>query len=288
MLLTLTGCSGDTMGPGDPVGQIAFVRDGKIHVMLADGSEVRQVRVSGDVEYYPAWSPNGDMIAFSRVADTLGSRTVAGIYTMRLDGSQVRRVWGAVNCSDDPCHLIADESHPTWSPDGTRLAFTSNHENFFSYYTTRIYTVNLDGSQLIATNPVRDSLHLPDWYPAWSPDGSKIAFASYRAFPQLFAPGSNDDIYVMNPDGAGVVRLTNTPDWERWPAWSPDGSRLAFERRLLDRVDIYLMSADGSNVVQLVAAPSSRPTFSRAGRRTVARSPSPPTATATGKSTSST
>ncbi len=60
-----------------------------------------------------------------------------------------------------------------------------------------------------------------DSFPAWSPDGRRIAFESDR--------DGNDEIYVMNADGSGVTRLTDNDAIDRSPAWSPDGRRIAFD-----------------------------------------------------------
>lgn len=277
-LLSMAGCRAETLNPTAPAGRIAFVRVfgpepwyAKMFMMRSDGSDAHQLRSSNDAEWYAAWSPDGQRIAFRRVVDSLGAPHVAGINTMGADGSDLTRVWWDNNCSDSPCHLVGDQAHPTWSPDGSRLGFEDNHECFFvpetatNYCPTRIYTVNVDGSDLLLTNPVRDSLLLPDWSPAWSPDGTRIAFASMRAFSWVAAPGANNDIYLMNPDGTGVQRLTDSPIDEWWPAWAPDGRRLAFGRGS----KIYVMNADGTDVLPLTSGPGNdlHPSWSPDGTR---------------------
>jgi len=75
--------------------------------------------------------------------------------------------------------------------------------------------------------------------PAWSPDGSRIAFTSNR--------GGNNDIFVMNADGTGQVNLTNSFGADQWPSWSPDGTQIAFETYRNVKWEIYVMNAsDGS------------------------------------------
>jgi len=80
--------------------------------------------------------------------------------------------------------------------------------------------MNADGS-----SPRRLTSHpAADVDPAWSPDGTRIAFASER--------DKNAEIYVMNADGSGVVRVTTNETWDGHPTWSPDGRRIAFVRTL--------------------------------------------------------
>ena len=82
-----------------------------------------------------------------------------------------------------------------------------------------------------------------DRSPAWSPDGSRIAFESFR--------DRNHEIYVMNADGSDVIQLTDNRGFDRSPAWSPDGSRIAFDSDRDGNDEIYVMNADGSGQTNL-------------------------------------
>ena len=113
--------------------------------------------------------------------------------------------------------------------------------------------------------------------PTWSPDGRKIAVVSGRHGPE------NSEIYVMNADGSGQRRLTRNAAFDRAPAWSPDGRKIAFLRERDGKSGVYVMNADGSAQRRLTLDPPSKPL---PGRRTGGRSPSSPSATATGRSTS--
>ena len=79
-----------------------------------------------------------------------------------------------------------------------------------------------------------------DGSPAWSPDGTRLAFYSER--------DGNAEIYVMNADGSGVTRLTNTKADEGYPAWSPDGRTISFDSDRDGNFDVFAMNADGTNV----------------------------------------
>ena len=85
--------------------------------------------------------------------------------------------------------------------------------------------------------------------PTWSPDGARIAFASYR--------DGNAEIYAMNANGTDVIRLTNHSANDHDPAWSPDSVRIAFSRDRRDGnqiiPEIYLVNTDGTGVTQLTS-----------------------------------
>ena len=118
-----------------------------------------------------------------------------------------------------------------------------------------------DSSSLDPSAPVNLSNHFrDDWDPAWSPDGSQIAFVSDR--------DGNSEIYVMDADGENLTRLTNDPGDDYGPTWSPYG-RIAFMSDRDGNNEIYVMDADGENLTRLTNDPSSDygPTWSPDGRR---------------------
>jgi Tol biopolymer transport system component len=235
--------------------KIAFAssRDGarSIYVMDADGSNQRFIMASG---FAPAWSPDGTKIVF------VGNDS--DIYTMNADGTNRQRLTTSV----------AADTNPAWSPDGSKIVFSSNRNGDFE-----LFTMNPDGSgqSRRLAHATRD-LDQPNWAPdgvqivyvtlkerlgdfperniwvtnpsrfvtgfdgnggrdaftpAFSPDGAKIVFTRDQSF--LVSP----NVFVMNADGSGQVRLTTAsgfrPDWQRVPLGTPqpdidiDGDGLA-------------------------------------------------------------
>ena len=156
------------------------------------------------------------------------------------------------------------DHNPAWSPDGRRIAFIRDQKfknqnssiSLVAGATTgvqywadfEVYVMNADGSgqRQLTQNGGGD--------PAWSPDGRRIAFTSYRI--------GNSEVYLMNADGSGQRQLTRYPAQDGSPAWSPDGRRIAFSRSpadcglgFCDR-EVYLMNADGSGQRNLTRIPS--------------------------------
>ena len=148
------------------------------------------------------------------------------IFVMNQDGS------GQTNISTDPAF---NDFNPDWSPDGTKIAFTSTRDGNLEIYVMSSIGTNL---KRLTNNAASDS------NPEWSPDGSKIAFESSRY--------GNDDIYVMAFDGSGQTRLTVYPSFDVGPTWSPDGTKIAFRRGN----DIYVMDPFGFDQTKLSDAPT--------------------------------
>jgi len=153
-------------------------------------------------------------------------------------------------CVDQPLPSGAPDPEARFAFAGIngKIAFASDRAG-----DSDVWVMEADGS-----NPVNLTLtppgspHLPsDHDPVWSPDGARIAFVSDR---DQF---DNSDIYVMNADGTGVVRLTNDPGDDLEPSWSPDGTRIAFTSKREGSADIFILTVDGAFIMNLTRAPSS-------------------------------
>ena len=187
---------------------IAFTRNGHLYVMNHDGSGLRQLTNDPGQDHEPAWSPDGNRIAFTRYRGDRGYMMwgEAAIYVVNADGSGLVRLT-AVRDS-------IYEADPTWSPDGTRIAFFS-HRDSDQGLTTEIEVMNADG-----TNPVRlTNRKTLTHHPSWSPDGTRIAFQGWNAGVSAWS------IYLMQTDGANPVAIVSG-EGVYGPAWSPDGSQI--------------------------------------------------------------
>lgn len=181
--------------------QIGFVTDQngnyELYSMDADGTNLTRLTNDSSLDYGPFWSPDGTRIAFITNRD--GNFE---IYAMNADGSSPQNLTN--NPAEDGIQVMQEMMGLLdWSPDGTKIAFTTNRDG-----DEEIYVMDSTGAN--QTNLTNNSAI--DEKPVWSPDGSQLLFVTYRDF--------NSEIYVMNADGSAQTNITNTVnDNESYPSW---------------------------------------------------------------------
>jgi Tol biopolymer transport system component len=142
---------------------------------------------------------------------------------------------------DDQINLTFSTSRdrlPTWSPDGSRIAFVSDRDG-----NSEIYVMNADGTRQrrLTINVGSDS------FPAWSPEGDQLIFHSLR--------NGSWGIYGMNPDGSNQTLLAAVNSQVLVPRWSPNGGSILFTDRQ-EEANIYVMGADGADLRQITGGPA--------------------------------
>lgn len=185
-------------------------------------------------DYNPSISPDGAKVAFA--SDRYGSPQ---IFLARTDGGLV------VPLPTDPG--VCTSQYPSWSPDGRSLYWERKcGDGKFSIMKGDLrYDEDATGMLYASLPNIREltGQDADNRYPRVSPDGSKVAFTSYR--------DGNAEIYTMDSNGGGVARLTNSAADDDAPTWSSNGSQLAFASNRDGDYDIYMMNADGSGQVPL-------------------------------------
>lgn len=176
-----------------------------------------------------------------RIQGPSGNRDVQEIYIADYDGANPIKVTNTRTLNITP----------TWSPDNQAIAYTSYRPSggMGTFQDIVVSHIRIGKRETPANGDPRKQNYLP----IWSPDGSKIAFTTNR--------DGNPEIYVMNKDGSGVRRMTNSPGIDVSPTWSPTGGQLAWVSDRTGTARIYIMDADGSNHRVLINEECFRPTW---------------------------
>ena len=191
--------------------KIAFVSDRdatkerrskEIYIVDYDGFNPRRVTVNGSLNILPAWSPDGQKLAYTSYRQVTPGIFVASIFEMknvRLTGPQ------------------SQAFAPSWSPDGKRVAYASNAGG-----NMEIFVAGSEGGEArkITSSSASEAA------PCWSPTGNEIAFTSDR--------GGTPQIYLMDADGLNIRRLTTVGNWNDAAAWNPSKqfAEIAYTARL--------------------------------------------------------
>lgn len=249
---------------------------GDLYILDVQSGQMTRLTDHSFSDLYPAWSPDGQWIAFVRFNPDLPgcsplpvtlyeedkSCSQASLYLIHPDGSDLRLLL-------EPIHIEApvggrDDgpyNAPAWSPDSQWLAILVGDETYpIPLFQDIVLVDALTGEARFLTK----NGAIRDIYPAWSPDG-RLAFVSNRE--------GNEEIYIMNADGTEVKNLTQNPGDNYAPAWSPSGQRIAFlsnsGMEFNHYFKLYIMNADGTNPVLIdnqYELASGRPAWFPAGQ----------------------
>ena len=243
-LLFLTACglfgSGDNdEGPPRTIIFSAQDDDGifQIYKMREDGSGVKRLTGGDYASIQPAWSPDGDRIAYAR---SFGSTGGEELWVMAADGSDKQPL-----ITNPQTGSPQRGNHPAWSPNGNKLAFDRclNCELGGLNYDVFVADLHSGTIDTLTTHSVEDS------HPTWRPDGKQIAFTSDRDYYDADTLRFRKDLYAINVSSKNARRLTKTGNATR-PAWSPDGSKIVYEWNVQGN-DVFLYNHSSGQIKNL-------------------------------------
>ena len=224
-----------------------------LYLMDANGGNVRKVFASSAYRRNPSWSPNGKQIVYAQGdPQKAQSRMIEGLQFV----SPADLVLYAATLNGDSVERLTDGFMPSWSPDGSEIAFVvgdleQTRLGIFDFQTrTQVPLLSKEMPWII----------WPTWWiidQAWSPQGDKIAFAKidggFNEQGMLWVERSV--VYIANRDGIGLQPITKEEEFSSGPTWSPHGDKLIYTlaTQVQDHVFLQLFKMDlkGGNPTQL-------------------------------------
>jgi Tol biopolymer transport system component len=209
--------------------------DYDIWSMSADGRDRRQLSNRPGWDTMPRYSPDGTKVAFVgeyKEGVTEDEKPTYEIMVMNSDGSGLTRLTKSSTTGN------GWNSVPTWSPDSSKILFSTNREG--NPITPLLYIMNSDGSNQQKFGFI---FSVEGTEPDWSPVTNKIVFVKGSA--------AKGEIWVMDAGspfpGLTAKKLTDTIDSNHSPVWSPDGKQIAYVADTYGSDNIFIMNADGTN-----------------------------------------
>ncbi|GEM_PF-1155051 len=191
----------------------------ELYTMYPDGTSVRRISATGDAdELTPSWSPDGRKIAY--VLSPEDNWQVSEIHVMNANGTGDTAITG--NTSGD--------SHPVWSPDGSRILFYSKRDGHYEVYAMDANGGNQTRLTYSSTNAVNAQ---------WSPDGNKIIYND------VDTSTMTGQVHLMNADGTNDTVLTSSTGINENPCFSPDGTSIVFQSNRDGNYEVYMMNTAG-------------------------------------------
>jgi Tol biopolymer transport system component len=230
------------VGPDDP--RLDVINpDGTGQKRLTLPCPPRPIRPGCNIKGY-AWSPNGTRMAFVQGYPSRTGHNTMSLFVVNADGSGEKRL---ARCGQATGCNQAYGSRISWSPDGSRIVFSDRWSLYVVQANGGVLRRLTHGCTVTVTHSASgaitgwDKKSCIDISPAWSPDGSRIAFVRV---------GNTDSrLHVVNADGSGSKPLARLLGSVSDPVWSPDGGSIAFDAG----EGIYTVHADGSHLKPLVS-----------------------------------